>query len=48
MIPVENNENILYIPEDNGNEKSVYHTFVIRVKKRDALKKYLEQMRKVI
>jgi len=34
---------INYIPYDKENEFSVYHTFIIRVKKRDELFKYLNE-----
>ena len=34
---------LVNIPEDKNYEKSVYHTFVIQVEKRDDLKKHLEE-----
>lgn len=36
-----NIDSLIYIPKDEKNEYSVYHTFIIRVKQRDKLLQYL-------
>ncbi len=37
------NRDNIFIPDENANEYCTYHTFVIQVKRRDALQKYLAE-----